>query len=100
MGKFKYHTLDTFIAVGSIIDKQNINQHNHTELFTLANSKWRIKKDYPQKDIYLYSILAVERKFIIFGGMSHKRKVFTNQDIKRYKNIWKESFSYYCGRFN
>ena len=76
--KLKHHTLDTFIAVGSIIDKQNINQHNHTELFTLANSKWRIKKDYPERDISVYSILAVERKFIIFGGMRFKRKVLTN----------------------
>ena len=38
-------------------------------------------------DIYRYSILAVKRKFIIFGGYSVKRKVFTTQDIKSMKKF-------------
>ena len=81
--KLKHHTLDTLIAVGDWR-----NEHNHVELFSLSSSKWRNKKDYPySKDIYYYSILAVERKFIIFGGRSFKRKVLTNQDIKSYENI-------------
>ena len=78
----KHHTLDTLIAVGSYDDPI------HVELFSLSSSKWQIKKDYPySEDIYSYSILAVERKFIIFGGFSDKRKVLTNQDIKSYENI-------------
>ena len=42
----------------------------------------------PRKDAdKRYSILSVERKFIMFGGWSYKRKVLTNQDIKSYENI-------------
>ena len=82
MKKFKHHTLDTLIAVG------NYNDHAKVELFTIFYSKWQNKTDYPySKDIYKYSILAVERTFIIFGGMSQKRKVFINQDTKSYENI-------------
>ena len=81
--KLKHHTLDTLIAVGK-------PGHNHVELFSLSSSKWQIKKDYPySKRIDYYSILAVERKFIIFGGYSYKRKVLPNQDIKNYENIQK-----------
>ena len=76
--KLKHHTLDTLIAVG------NYNNHTNVELFsTIFNSKWQNKEDYPySKDIYMYSILAVKRTFIIFGGMSQKRSVLTDQDIK------------------
>ena len=76
--KYFKNTWDTLIAVGDYNPK-----HNHVELFNLANSRWKIKKDYPySQDIYGYSILAVEKKFIIFGGYSWIRKVFTNQEIK------------------
>ena len=58
------------------------NSHTHVELFTLDSSTWQNKTDYPYtEDIYEYAILAAEKKFIIFGGKSWKRKVFTNQDI-------------------
>ena len=41
------------------------------ELFTMSLAKWQIKKDYPfSEDIYKYSILALEKTFIIFGGYS------------------------------
>ena len=74
--KLKHHTLDTIIAVGGL---DTHIQHNHTELFTLASSKWQVREDYPySKDINTYSILAVEKKFVIFGGRSYKRKVLTN----------------------
>ena len=39
--------------------------------------------------IYGYSILAVEKKFVIFGGSSWKRKVLTNQDVKSIKTFRK-----------
>ena len=72
--KLKQHTLDTLIAVGD--GDRHGGGHSHVELFSLSSSKWQIKKDYPySKDIYHYSILAVERKFIIFGGFSYKRKL-------------------------
>ena len=81
--KFKHDTLDTLIAVGSYYP-----DHNHVELFTLSNSTWQIKNDYPHsKDISRYSILAIGRKFIVFGGWCQQRKVLTNQDIKKYENI-------------
>ena len=71
--KLKHHTLDTLIAVG------DFNVHNHVELFILSSSKWQIKKDYPySKDISHYSILAVEKFFVIFGGFRSKRKGLTN----------------------
>ena len=74
--KLKHHTLDTLIAVG------DAGGHSHVELFLLSSSKWQIKKDYPySKDIFGYSILAVERKFIIFGGKSYIRKVLKSQNI-------------------
>ena len=79
--KLKHHTLDTLIAVGAYA-------HTHVELFSLSSSKWQIKKDYPySEDIHWYSILAVEKKFIMFGGWSYKRKVLTNQEIKSYEYI-------------
>ena len=71
--KLKHHTLDTLIAVG------DRDTHTHVELFSLSSSKWQNKKDYPySEDISSYSILAVEKRFIIFGGWSSKRKVLTN----------------------
>ena len=73
----KQFTLDKLIAVGGWSGK-----HNHVELFTMSSLKWTTKQDYPySKDIAEHSILAVEKKFIIFGGSSTKRKVLTNQDI-------------------
>ena len=80
--KLKYDTLDTLIAVGSY------NVHTRVELFTLSSLKWQNKKDYPlyaTADLYGYSILAVERKFIVFGGRAYNRKVLTKQD----KELWK-----------
>ena len=54
---------------------------SHTELFTLSSSKWQIKKGYPySKNIYQYSILTVEKNFIIFGGHQNKMKVLNNQE--------------------
>ena len=73
--KLKHHTLDTLIAVGD----GSYPRHSHVELFSLSSSKWQSKKDYPySEDISSYSILAVEKRFIIFGGCSSKRKVLTN----------------------
>ena len=44
--KLKHFTLDTLIAVGEW------GEHTHVELFTLSNSKWQIREDYPfSKDI-------------------------------------------------
>ena len=72
----KNETLDTFIAVGSF------DHHANVELFTLSSSKWQIKKKYDYTiDISQYAILAVEKKFYIFGGRSAETKVLTNQDI-------------------
>ena len=84
-------TLDTLIAVGSG------NEHNHVELFTLSNSIWQIGKDYPYStNIFLYSILAFEKQFIIFGG---ERKASTKEStIARFhpvENIWT-----YLGKLN
>ena len=86
--KLKHKVLDTLIAVGHYASDKDYN--NHVELFTLSSSKWRIKRDYPYSmDIHWYSILAVEKKFIIFGGKSYIRKLLTNQDIKIRKTIRK-----------
>ena len=72
--KSKHFILDTFIAVG---EGRGTTGHSHTELFTLSSLKWQIKEDYPYSsretkkadmEIGFYSILAVEKKFIIFGG--------------------------------
>ena len=61
--------------------------HSHVELFTLSNLKWQNKADYNfTNDIYAYSILAVEEKFIIFGGLT-SRKIMTNQVKKSYERI-------------
>ena len=71
----KHYTLDTLIAIGYA------HTHTYVELFTLSSSKWQNKKAYPySNDIYFYSILAVEKNFIIFGGRSMKRKVLINQE--------------------
>ena len=79
--------LDTLIAVG------DFDNHAHTELFTLSNPKWQIKNDYHfSKDIYGYSILAFANKFIIFGGLSYKRKTLTNTDIKNMKILFEFIF--------
>ena len=85
--KLKHFTLDTLIAVGEW------GEHTHVELFTLSNSKWQIREDYPfSKDISAYSILAVEKKFIIFGGYCKKRKVLINSSIKVMKTSRKYHF--------
>ena len=74
--------LDKLIAVGNA-------DHNHVELFKLSTLKWERKKEYmyvynetskfSQKEtesmterITKYSILAVEEKFVLFGGMGWK----------------------------
>ena len=85
--KIKHFNLDELIAVGKV------NDHNHVEIFTLASSKWQTKKDYPySEDIYRYSILAAEKKFIIFGGGSYKRRVLTNHKISKSVVLRPESF--------
>ena len=79
-------TLDILLAVGSGTPSLD---HNKVELFTLSTLKWQLKTSYPyQKVTYSFSILAIEKKFILFGGLgeyitAHKRKAFTNQDTKR-----------------
>ena len=79
--RVKHDTLDTLIAVGDW-------DHSHVELFTLSRLKWQKKNDYPYwSRICLYSILAFEKKFIVFGGMSANRKVLKNKDITRYEKI-------------
>ena len=56
-------------------------KHNVVELLT--GSKWEVKEEYPYSfDIYLYSILAVEKKFILFGGLSRFRQILINRDQK------------------
>ena len=76
--KLKHNTLDTIIAVGHRM------HHTHVELFTMTDSKWDIKKDYPYTtDISFYSLMAVEKTFILFGGYSYQRGVLTNRDKKR-----------------
>ena len=43
--------------------------HNKNELFTLTASEWIVKKEYPDASaIHYFSILTVEKKFILFGG--------------------------------
>ena len=79
--KSKQDTLDKIIAVGEYY------YNTHVELFSLSGSKWQIKKGYEySKDISYYAILAFEKKFIIFGGWSGKRKVLINQDTKSSEN--------------
>ena len=85
--KSKLYNLDTLIAVGMYFPSGG---HSHTELFTLSSSKWKNKKSYPHYDIHSYSILAFEKKFILFGGWSDKRKAltkFVNKGIKIHGNI-------------
>ena len=82
------NTLDTLIAVGGYRTIKNtagpvsMPGHSHVELFTLSNSKWQNKRDYPLKSIYSYSILAVESKFIIFGGKTDR-----NNDKSSHKKL-------------
>ena len=60
-------------------------KHAKTELFQLSSAKWQIKNTYPYSmDIYMFSIIAFEKKFIIFGGRSLYRTVLKNRDISRY----------------
>ena len=67
----KHYTLDTLIAVGD-----SKKEHGLAELFSLTSLKWQATLQYPYApDIYGHSILAVEKKFILFGGWSVKRKV-------------------------
>ena len=52
--------------------------HNHVEMFSFTDSIWQAKNDYPySEDIFGYSILTVEKKFIIIGGYSKERKVLS-----------------------
>ena len=87
--KLKHFNSDKFIAVGNGFI---LSEHNKVELFTLTSSKWQIKKEYSinnLKDISWYSILAAEKKFIIFGGFSYK--FGTQSTIARFdpvKNSW------------
>ena len=70
------------------VSEHNNQGHNHVELFKQSITKWQTKKDYPYtKDISRYSILAIEKKFIIFGGYTFERKVLTIQDRKCYEII-------------
>ena len=71
----KQQILDTLIAAGGA-DKPD---HSHVELFSLSSSKWQNKADYPSTRLRRYSILAVEKKFILFGEKTEKRKVLINQ---------------------
>ena len=81
--KLRQLTLETIIAVGDFSV-----EHNHVELFTMSDAKWQIKEDYAYaNDIGYYSILAVEKKFIIFGGFSRKRTVLPKFDIKSKRYI-------------
>ena len=76
----KNYTLDTFIAVGHSDWKDNTGNgkdaHSRVELFSLTSSIWQNKKDYPYAmNICFFSILAFQKKFIIFGGQKSQRKV-------------------------
>ena len=73
--------LDVFIAVGN--HEPVFFDNNMVELFSLTSLKWQNKKAYPfAKDIHGYSILAVEKRFILFGGRCFHRKVLTNKHKK------------------
>ena len=73
---FLLFVLDTFVVVAGY-------QQARVELFTLSSSKWQNKNNYPySKDLYAYSIIAVEKKYVVFGGSSRFRKGLTNQDKK------------------
>ena len=89
VAELKDFTLDTIIAVGDYDPPHD--GHTHVELFTLSSSKWETKKHYPYSmDIARCSILAVEKKFMTFGGWSDKRKAltkFVNKGIKIHGNI-------------
>ena len=70
--------LDSFIAVGNA-------WHNHVEMFTMSRAGWETKSDYPYSDeIGDYSILTMERTFIIFGGWG--RKVLINLEKTKVKS--------------
>ena len=61
-----YYALDKFIAVGNAYWP-----HSKVELFTLSSSNWEIKRDYlyySKIGIAKYSIITVDKKFILFGG--------------------------------
>ena len=71
----KNYTLDTFIAVAAYNEKPDGDK---VEQFTLSSSYWEYKKSYPYSiNLGYYSILAFDKKFIIFGGLSEKMKVLT-----------------------
>ena len=74
--------------------------HKKNELFTLTDSQWVTKKEYPESflipdviAIYYYSILTVEKKFILFGGWIPGAVQGVRVDtIARFdpaKNVWK-----------
>ena len=70
--------LDSFIAVGQY-------DHNHVEMFTMSRERWETKSDYPYSDVISrYSILTMEKTFIIFGGEG--RKVLTNLEKTKVKS--------------
>ena len=110
--KKKHYALGTLIAVGGygINPAYGTNygtRNNYVEvlqLFTaeVPTAEWLYKKRYPYaEDIRHYSILAVKKTFVIFGGYSEKRRVLTYQKMQHYESFKKflihyESFSYYC----
>ena len=66
--------------------------HKKNELFTLADSKWVTKKEYPYaSSIYFFSILTVEKKFILFGGWNTflSERLGTIARFDPAKNVWK-----------
>ena len=76
MLKLRHCTSDTLFALGS----SQPPYHRHAEIFSILTSKWQVKEDYPNKmdhlinptnDICHFSILAVDKKIIIFGGFCH-----------------------------
>merc|ERR1711933_55494 len=68
---------------------------------TLSSSTWQVKKDYPfTKDIFYYSILATDKKFILFGGYSWSSNLYQSK-IARFdpiKNTWTELGNLSVGR--
>ena len=78
-----------------------ISYSKRVELFTLSSWEWQEKQSY-SKVIRRHSILAVEKKFILFGGESQEgrgfsRKVLTNYHIYSHESI--SSFVNYCRDF-
>ena len=54
-------------------------EHNLVELFSFSGFKWQIKEEYPYaEDIHHYALLVSQKKFILFGGRSRKRRLLKN----------------------